>query len=83
MKLLKSGQIVNCCQPNALMTLKEYLEDYASADTKEKGEKVIREQLEIITNPVVKEKAKEYIENIHEGKEISDSSESIERHLVF
>ena len=39
MKLLKSGQIVNCCQPNALMTLKEYLEDYASADTKEKGEK--------------------------------------------
>ncbi len=36
MKLLKSGQIVNCCQPNALMTLKEYLEDYASADTKEK-----------------------------------------------
>ncbi|MEE0631635.1 MAG: [FeFe] hydrogenase H-cluster radical SAM maturase HydG, partial [Eubacterium sp.] len=68
MKLLKSGQIVNCCQPNALMTLKEYLEDYASADTKEKGEKVIQEQLEIITNPVVKEKAKEYIENIHEGK---------------
>ena len=44
---LESGQIVNCCQPNALMTLKEYLEDYASADTKEKGEKVIQEQLEI------------------------------------
>lgn len=68
MSLLKSGQIVNCCQPNALMTLKEYLEDYASPDTKEKGEKVIREQLEIITNPVVKEKAKEYIGNIHEGQ---------------
>ena len=68
MSLVKSGQIANCCAPNALMTLKEYLEDYASADTKEKGEKVIREQLEIITNPVVKEKAKEYIENIHEGK---------------
>lgn len=68
MSLLKSGQIVNCCQPNALMTLKEYLEDYASPDTKEKGEKVIREQLEIITNPMVKEKAKEYIGNIHEGQ---------------
>ncbi len=68
MSLLKSGQIVNCCQPNALMTLKEYLEDYASPDTKEKGEKVIREQLEVITNPVVKEKAKEYIGNIHEGQ---------------
>jgi len=68
MKLLKSGQIVNCCQPNALMTLKEYLEDYASPDTKEKGEKLIREQLEVITNPVVKEKATEYIDNIQNGK---------------
>lgn len=68
MSLLKSGQIVNCCQPNALMTLKEYLEDYASEETKEKGEKVIREQLEIITNPVVKEKATEYIDNIHAGQ---------------
>ena len=68
MSLLKSGQIVNCCQPNALMTLKEYLEDYASPDTKEKGEKLIKEQLEVITNPVVKEKAAQYIENIHEGQ---------------
>lgn len=68
MSLLKSGQIVNCCQPNALMTLKEYLEDYASPDTKAKGEKLIREQLEVITNPVVKEKATQYIENIHEGQ---------------
>lgn len=68
MKLLRSGQIVNCCQPNALMTLKEYLEDYASEDTKMKGEEVIRRELEVITNPVVKEKAAEYIDNIHNGK---------------
>ena len=68
MKLLKSGQIVNCCQPNALMTLKEYLEDYASEDTKEKGEQVIRQELEVITNPKVREKATEYIENIHKGE---------------
>lgn len=68
MKLLKSGQIVNCCQPNALMTLKEYLEDYASEDTKKKGEEVIRRELEVITNSVVKEKAAEYIDNIHRGK---------------
>ncbi len=68
MKLLKSGQIVNCCQPNALMTLKEYLEDYASEDTKKRGEEVIARELEVITNPVVKEKAAEYIANIHEGK---------------
>ena len=68
MKLVKSGQIANCCHPNALMTLKEYLEDYASPDTKAKGEKLITEQLEKITNPKVKERAKEYIENIHLGK---------------
>ena len=42
MRLVKSGQIANCCQPNALMTLKEYLEDYASPDTKEKGLKLIQ-----------------------------------------
>ena len=68
MSLLKAGQIVNCCQPNALMTLKEYLEDYASPDTREKGERVIQEQLDIITNPVVKERAAEYIANIHKGQ---------------
>ena len=38
MQLLKSKQIVNCCHPNALMTLKEYLEDYASPETKKVGE---------------------------------------------
>ena len=37
MSLVKSGQIANCCGPNALMTLKEYLEDYASEDTRQKG----------------------------------------------
>ncbi len=68
MKLVKSGQIANCCQPNALMTLKEYLEDYASSDTREKGERVILKELENITNPVVKDKAKEYIEELIHGK---------------
>lgn len=68
MKLVKSGQIANCCHPNALMTLKEYLEDYASPDTKAKGEALIEKQLDKITNPKVKERAKEYIENIHLGK---------------
>lgn len=68
MKLLKSGQIVNCCQPNALMTLKEYLEDYASEDTKQKGEKLIKEELERIPNEKVREKAKEYIEKLVYGE---------------
>ncbi|MBO5245590.1 MAG: [FeFe] hydrogenase H-cluster radical SAM maturase HydG [Selenomonadales bacterium] len=68
MNLLKSGQIVNCCQPNALMTLKEYLEDYASEDTQIKGEKVIREEIERITNPKVRAIAEEYLKELHDGK---------------
>lgn len=68
MTLLKSKQIINCCHPNALMTLKEYLEDYASPETKEIGDELIKEELKRITNPKVMEKAMEYIENIHSGK---------------
>ena len=45
----------------------EYLEDYASPETKEVGEALIKKELEVITNPKVKEKATEYIEKIHEG----------------
>lgn len=68
MSLLKSGQIVNCCHPNALMTLKEYLEDYASQGTKEIGDKLIEKELEVITNPKVKERVMEYLANIHSGQ---------------
>lgn len=67
MSLLKSRQIVNCCQPNALMTLKEYLEDYASPETRKVGEALIEKELEVITNEKVKKIAKEYIEKIQEG----------------
>ena len=68
MELLKSKQIVNCCHPNALMTLKEYLEDYASADTKQIGEALIQKELHTITNPNVRTKCAEYIQNIHNGQ---------------
>ena len=68
MALCKSKQILNCCHPNALMTLKEYLEDYASPETKEIGTEMIERELEKIPNPKVKEKASEYIHNIAEGK---------------
>lgn len=68
MELLKSKQIVNCCHPNALMTLKEYLEDYASPETKQIGEKLIENELKTIPNDAVRKKASEYIENIHEGQ---------------
>lgn len=67
MSLVKSGQIVNCCQPNALMTLKEYLEDYASDDTKEKGAEVIKREIERITNEKVKEIAKQHLFDMEGG----------------
>lgn len=68
MALCKSKQILNCCHPNALMTLKEYLEDYASEETKEIGMKMIEKELKTIPNEKVREKAKEYIDHIAEGK---------------
>ncbi|SHK57721.1 iron-only hydrogenase maturation protein HydG [Anaerocolumna jejuensis DSM 15929] len=68
MKLVKSGQIANCCQPNALMTLKEYLEDYASEGTRAKGEALIEKEIEKVTNEKVKTIAKDYLVQVHEGK---------------
>jgi len=68
MTLVKSGQIANCCQPNALMTLKEYLEDYAKEDTKEKGETLIGNEIGKITNEKVLLRTKEYLTQVHEGK---------------
>ena len=68
MTLLKNRQIINCCHPNALMTLKEYLEDYASEETKQIGEKLIEEELKKVPNEIVQKKAAEYINNIHLGK---------------
>lgn len=68
MKLVKSGQIANCCQPNALMTLKEYLEDYASPDTRVKGEAVIAAELKRIPNEKICRIATENLANIHNGK---------------
>jgi len=68
MTLCKNMQILNCCHPNALMTLKEYLEDYASPETKEIGSKLIELELEKIPNPKVKATATEYIHNIADGK---------------
>ena len=68
MTLVKSGQIANCCQPNALMTLKEYLEDYADPETKALGEEVIRRELEKVPNERVRATALKYISEIHSGK---------------
>ena len=68
MTLLKSGQIQNCCHPNALMTLNEYLDDYASDDVRTAGKKMLEEELEKIPNEVVREKTRMYIHNIDAGE---------------
>jgi len=67
MSLLKAGQIANCCQPNALMTLKEYLMDYASPETYEKGEAIIQKRLAMVPNEKVREMAKKHLK-IEKGK---------------
>ena len=68
MSLVKSGQIANCCGPNALMTLKEYLEDYASPATRIKGESLIAAEAAGIPNPKIKEIAIRNLSEIANGK---------------
>ena len=68
MSLCKAGQIQNCCHPNALMTLKEYLEDYASPETRKIGEELILRELDNIPKEKVREKTKEYLTGIHAGE---------------
>ena len=67
MTLLKSGQIQNCCHPNALMTLKEYLEDYASAETKAVGEKMILDEISNIPKEKVREVVLDNLVKISQG----------------
>ena len=68
MSLCKAGQIQNCCLPNALMTLKEYLTDYAAPETRAVGEKVITQQQAYITNPKVKEIVADRLVKIAQGE---------------
>ena len=68
MKLVKSGKIADCCQPNALMTLKEYLMDYASPETREIGEKLIEKELENVKSDKVREICRRNLEEIEHGK---------------
>ena len=68
MSLCKSGQIQNCCHPNALMTLKEYLEDYALEDTKKIGEELIAREIENVPREKTREIAKRNLAEINQGK---------------
>lgn len=64
MALCKNGQILNCCHPNALMTLTEYLVDYASDETKKTGYEVIEKELQRIPKEKVRKIAEENIADI-------------------
>ena len=68
MSLCKTGQIQNCCHPNALMTLKEFLMDYVSDRTRKIGEEMIRKELENIPNLKVRELVTGIINEIEEGR---------------
>lgn len=68
MEICKSKQIQNCCHPNALITLKEYLEDYASEGTKLVGEKLIEKELSEFENSKVKEILVDNLKKIEAGE---------------
>ncbi len=67
MSLCKSGQILNCCHPNALMTLKEFLMDYATSETQKIGNELIDKELTKIPNDKTRKIAKENLEKIQSG----------------
>jgi 2-iminoacetate synthase len=68
MSLCKSGQIQNCCHPNALMTLKEYLEDYASKETKRSGEALIEKEIENVASEKIRKIVAGHLKEIRQGE---------------
>ena len=68
MSLVKRGKIADCCQPNALMTLMEYLQDYASPQTKEKGLEAIKRELQNISSDKVRELTVVHLKDIENGR---------------
>ena len=67
MQLCKSGQIQNCCHPNALMTLEEFLVDYASEETRKIGEELIEREIENIGKEDIKLVVRKELEKIKNG----------------
>ena len=68
MSICKKGEIQNCCHPNALLTLKEYLEDYASPETKELGNALITRELDNISNAGIREITLRNLKSIEQGQ---------------
>jgi 2-iminoacetate synthase len=68
MPLAKSGEIQDLCQPNAILTFKEFLLDYASDKTREVGEKTIQDQLDLIPSPKVRQETEERLKRLEQGE---------------
>ena len=68
MSLCKSRKILNCCHPNALMTLKEYLMDYAKPETKEIGEALIQKEIDNVPSENIRRILKERLQKIEQGE---------------
>ena len=68
MEICKNQQIHNFCHPNAIMTLKEYLEDYASEETKKVGEELIKKEVETLNDEKIKKIVKDNLIKIEKGE---------------
>lgn len=68
MEICKEKQIHNFCHPNAIITLKEYLEDYASSETKEVGDRLVIKELETLNDEKIKQIVKEDLLKIEQGQ---------------
>ena len=68
MRLAKTGQIANVCQPNAMITLQEYVEDYGDPELRELAEKVIARELDSITNPKARAVTETFLQRIRDGE---------------
>lgn len=68
MEFAKSGKIHNLCYPNAIMTFKEYLVDYADDELKAIGDRVIEENIANIPNETMRERTLERLKRIEDGE---------------
>lgn len=75
MSLCKSGQILNCCHPNALMTLTEFLVDYASDETRNIGYEMISREIEKIPNEKVRELTRQHVADIRSSTGVISGSD--------
>ena len=68
MEICKEQKIHNFCHPNAIMTLEEYLEDYASPETRKVGEELIDKELKTLGNNKLKCAVEENLDKIKHGE---------------